>query len=97
MSAVTFADANGPAGHGWYVKGFYAQGTTPSTFLEEWKDNQYRVGWVNSWASRNEKPLETQIRIFQSFPEAAADDVLFSWGYPRLTKEQAIWYEMDYF
>jgi hypothetical protein len=71
----------------------YDKRYTPSTFIDEWKDNQYRVGWVRSAGN----PLIINIRVFSSFAEAAADYVLYSWGFPRLTKDQANWYEMDHF
>jgi hypothetical protein len=73
--------------------GSYDKRYSPSTFIEEWKDNQYRVGWVTSAGN----PLIIQIRVFSSFAEATADYVLFSWSFPRLTKEQAIWYELDHY
>ena len=67
----------------------YDKRYSPSTFIEEWQ-NKYRVGWVPS----GQNPIN-QIRVFSSFAEATADYVLFSWGFPRLTKEQANWYEID--
>jgi hypothetical protein len=67
----------------------YDKRWTPSTFIEEWHNNQYRVGWVPS----GENAIN-QIRVFSDFTEATADYVLFSWKYPRLTKEQAKWFEM---
>lgn len=63
---------------------------SPSTFISPYKDDQFRVGWVN----RGADPID-QIRVFASFPAAVADYVLFSWGYPRLTSDLADWYEMD--
>jgi hypothetical protein len=71
----------------------YDKRYSPTTFIEEWKNNQYRVGWVTSAGN----PLINQIRVFSSFAEAAADYVLFSWDFPRLTKEQANWYEIDHY
>jgi hypothetical protein len=62
----------------------------PSTFISPFKDDQYRVGWV----PYGKEPIN-QIRVFASYPAAVADYVLFSWGYPRLTSDQADWYEMD--
>jgi len=67
----------------------YDKRYTPSTFIEEWQ-NKYRVGWVPN----GQNPIN-QIRVFSSFAEATADYVLFSWDFPRLTKEQANWYEME--
>jgi hypothetical protein len=71
----------------------YDKRYSPSTFMEEWKDNQYRVGWVTSAGN----PLIDQIRVFSNFAEAAADYILFSWDFPRLTKEQANWFEMEHY
>ena len=71
----------------------YDKRYSPSTFIEEMKDGKYRVGWV-TW---NDNPLINQIRVFPAFWEAAADYVLFSWGLPRLTKEQSAWHEMAYY
>ena len=68
----------------------YDKRWTPSTFIEEWHNNQYRVGWVPS----GENAIN-QIRVFSDFAEAATDYVLFSWKYPRLTQEQAKWFEME--
>ena len=65
----------------------------PSTFLAEMKDGKYRVGRVN----RKGEPLITDIHVFPSLWEAAADYVLFSWGFPRLSKDQSSWYEMDHY
>jgi hypothetical protein len=62
----------------------------PSTFISQYKNDQYRVGWVTI----GKEPI-SQIRVFASYPAAVADYVLFSWGYPRLTSDQADWYEMD--
>lgn len=67
----------------------YDKRYSPSTFIEEWQ-NKYRVGWVPGGQS----PIN-QIRAFSSFAEATADYVLFSWDFPRLTKEQANWYEIE--
>jgi hypothetical protein len=71
----------------------YDKRYSPSTFIEKWRFIKYRVGWVTSAGN----PLITQIRVFSNFAEATADYVLFSWGFPRLTKEQAKWYEMDHY
>jgi hypothetical protein len=65
----------------------YDKRYSPSTFIEEWK-NKYRVGWSGSGDDR-------QLRVFPSFFEAAADYVLFSWGLPRLTKDQSDRHEAD--
>ena len=67
----------------------YDKRYSPSTFIEEWQD-KYRVGWVPS----GHNPTN-QIRVFSSCVEATADYVLFSWGFPRLTKGQANWYEIE--
>jgi len=69
----------------------YDKRYTPSTFIEQKQDN-YRVGWVPSGQS----PIN-QIRVFSSFAEATADYVLFSWGFPRLTAEQANWVEVEHY
>ena len=69
----------------------YDKRYTPSTFIEE-KEDKYRVGWVPSGQS----PIN-QIRVFSSFAEATADYVLFSWGFPRLTAEQANWVEVEHY
>ena len=71
----------------------YDKRYSPTTFIEEWQNNQYRVGWVTSAGN----PLINQIRVFSSFAEATADYVLFSWRFPRLTKDEANWYEMDHY
>src|SRR5260221_9047758 len=71
----------------------YDKRYSPSTFIEEMKDSKYRVGWL----TRNDNPLINQIRVFPSFWEATTDYVLFSWGFPRLTKKQSAWYEMAYY
>jgi hypothetical protein len=68
----------------------YDKRYSPSTFIEEWQD-KFRVGWVPG----GQNPI-TQIRVFTSFAEAAADYVLFSWGFPRLTAEQANWFEIEH-
>ena len=68
----------------------YDKHYSPSTYIEEWQ-NKFRVGWVPSGQS----PIN-QIRVFTSFAEAAADYVLFSWNFPRLTLEQANWFEMEH-
>jgi hypothetical protein len=68
----------------------YDKHYSPSTFIEEWKSNQYRVGWVPATMNH-----PNQIRVFSTFAEATADYVLFSWDFPRLTKEQANWFEME--
>jgi len=65
----------------------YDKRYTPSTFIEE-RQNNYRVGWVPG----GHNPIN-QIRVFSNFAEATADYVLFSWGFPRLTAEQANWVE----
>ncbi len=70
----------------------YDKRYSPATFIEQWKD-KYRVGWV---ASAGE-PSINQIRVFSSFAEAAADYVLFSWGFPRLAKKQVSWSEMEHY
>ena len=70
----------------------YDKRYTPSTFIQEWKDDKYRVGWVPSGQS----PIN-QIRVFSNFEEATADYVLFSWGFPRLTAEQASWVEVEHY
>jgi len=70
----------------------YDKRSTPSTFIEEWQNSQYRVGWVPSGQS----PIN-QIRVFSNFAEATADYVLFSWGFLRLTTEQANWFEMEHY
>ena len=69
----------------------YDKRYTPSTFIEE-KQDKYRVGWVPS----EQNPIN-QIRTFSSFAEATADYVLFSWGFPRLTAEQANWVEVAHY
>jgi hypothetical protein len=69
----------------------YDKRYTPSTFIEQ-KQDKYRVGWVPSGQS----PIN-QIRVFSSFAEAATDYVLFSWGFPRLTAEQANWVEVEHY
>ena len=69
----------------------YDKRYTPSTFIEQ-KQDSYRVGWVPSGQS----PIN-QIRVFSSFAEATADYVLFSWGFPRLTAEQANWVEVEHY
>jgi hypothetical protein len=71
----------------------YDKRYSPSTFIEEIKNGEYRVGWV----TRNENPLITQIRVFPTPWEATADYVLVSWGFPRLTREQSAWYEMEHY
>jgi len=71
----------------------YDKRSSPSTFIEKWRFLKYRVGWVTSAGN----PLINQIRVFSNFAEATADYVLFSWGFPRLTKEQAKWYETDHY
>lgn len=70
----------------------YDKRYSETTFIEEWKDGHYRVGWVSTKVT----PAVTQVRVFPNFAEATADYVLFSWGLPRLTKEQSAWYKMDY-
>jgi len=65
---------------------------TPSTFIHGWENNQYRVGWVPRGGSEI-----NQIRVFSNLAEASADYVLFSWGYPRPTKEEASWFEMEHY
>ncbi len=69
----------------------YDKRYSPSAFIEEWRGCSYRVGWVG----RDSLPRITQIRVFPTFAEAVADYVLFSWGFPRLTKQQSTWVEMD--
>ena len=69
----------------------YDKRYTSATFIQEWQ-NQYRVGWVPS----GHNPIN-QIRVFSNFAEATADYVLFSWGFPRLTSEQANWIEVDHY
>ncbi len=71
----------------------YDKRYTPSAFIEQWRNGSYRVGWVN----RDGEPRITQIRVFPTLVEAAADYVLFSWGLPRLTKEQSAWIELDHY
>lgn len=65
----------------------------PSTFLAEMKGGKYRVGRV----THNGDPLIIEIRVFSSLWEAATDYVLFSWGFPRLSKKLSLWYEMDHY
>lgn len=69
----------------------YDKRYTPSTFIEL-RQNKYRVGWV----SGGDNSIN-QIRAFSNFAEATADYVLFSWGFQRLTKEQAIWVEVEHY
>jgi hypothetical protein len=71
----------------------YDKRYAPSTFLQEWENNQYRVGWVKAAGD----PSITDIRVYSSLADATSDYVLFSWGYPRLSKDQASWHEMDHF
>jgi hypothetical protein len=71
----------------------YDKRYSPSEFIEEWEDDQYRVGYFDQMGS----PHSSQIHVFRSFAEATADYVLFSWGFSRLTREQATWHEMEHF
>ncbi len=66
---------------------------TPSTVIDSWKDNLYRVGWMEQ---HGHTPTD-QIHVFSSFAEATADYVLFSWGFPRLSKSEANWIEYENF
>lgn len=70
----------------------YDKRYAPSTFIDQGKDNKYRVGWVDP----RTRPVITQVRVFSTFAEAAADYVLFSWGFPRLSREQANWFEANW-
>lgn len=65
----------------------YDKHYSPATFIVETKNNQYHVGWSSVG--------RTQVRIFSTLAEATYDYVLFSWGLPRLTNEQAVWSEVD--
>jgi len=70
----------------------YNKRSTPNTFIQEWGEKEYRVGWV----PRGEKNIN-QIRVFSNFAEATADYVLFSWGLPRLATDQATWDNRNHF
>jgi hypothetical protein len=67
----------------------YNKRFSPSTFIEERGDGIYWVGWVPHFGKIK------HIRAFNSFAQAATDYVLFSWGLPRLSKEQADWQKVD--
>ena len=65
--------------------------STPNPFFSKWKDNQYRVGWVDP----DLEETISQIRVYGSLHEAAADYILLKWRLPRLKKIDADWYEME--